>query len=83
MNNCFEELVRARDNLAETLRDMTFSSLFHTLHGISADVDAFRLFNDYVQGCSSRKMFEDYVVGKVGQTLTEMGRLIEICHALS
>lgn len=83
LNICLDELVQARDLLAESLRDMTYSSLFHTLHGISSDVDAFRSFNEYVQECTARKMFEEYVVRKAGQSLTEMKRLVQICHTLS
>jgi hypothetical protein len=83
LNNYLKALAKARDALADGLRDMTLSSLYHTLHGISSDIDAFAVFNDHIQRYTPRKIFEEYIVEKAGQALAEMEKLAIICRTLT
>lgn len=83
LNKYLKGLVKARDALADGLRDGTISSLFHTLNGISADIDEFDRFNGNAHDCSARNLFQDHIVANANQSITEMEKLTSICLALS
>ena len=78
-----KELSQARDLLEHSLRDKTLSLPHHTVRGFLADMDEFSRFNEYVQRCSPRRVFEEYVITKAARALTEMKKVDGIIRAIT
>ena len=76
------EVLQAKDAFEDSLRRVTGSFPYNTVTGILADVEDFSKFTNHVQQCQPRQVFEDYVVGRAGQSLREMNKLIGVCRAL-